>query len=192
MTDERQVELLRDHLLGAQHAGAGLIRRVAARVGEITHESGPGFRTGSVIGAVDHHYESEEDDGRVFDLLVGLMEFDGRDVSNLTEHMRVHGLTDRDLLIGGDRLRRVCGSHFRPYLLRVRDWVGDMLNPSLVNEIQLHRCYRLERYLREWLGANCDHLWDRMAGDPGTPAVFVCARCRARRAENHAGQWIAT
>lgn len=174
-------EQLESHLLGDVGAGPGLLRRVGAKVADLTRDEGPGFVTSSVmgVGSVKHDSDPSEDAARVLDLAIALIEWRGqRGIGTATSsvrrmlitYIRQNRISDAELLLGSKRLG-----------------VGhiEMTRREVRNALRLgqrDRCEELERYLIDWLSTECDHDFEPAASDDEHSTVMVCAKpnCRAQ------------
>lgn len=175
LTRERAADTLRDQLLGGVGTGQGALRRLEARIAELTTTVGPSFRTGSWIptgGGV-----TEDDDGLSEDLIalaVALIEWGAtgsigarglRAQVEFKSWLTRHGWTDVDYLL--DRGRR---------LRATRDEARRLLASEVPSDDALGRCAALVLYLRDFMGA-CDHDFAPVETDPGV----VVMECRNRR-----------
>jgi hypothetical protein len=174
-------EQLFNHLLGDVGAGPGLLRRVGAKVADLTREGGPGFVTSSVMGAGSHRHDSDpsEDAERVLDLAVGLIEWRSPDVLVVTEvvqhtfvrYLRRERLSDAEFLLGSKRVGK-------GYIEQVRDEVRNLLTREVP---QREQCEQLEGFLRDWLATGCDHDFEREEVEGTGSTVMVCRRdCGAK------------
>lgn len=174
-------EQLFSHLLGDVGAGPGLLRRVAAKVADLTREDGPGFVTSSVMGAGSHRHDSDpsEDAERVVDLAVGLLQWRSPDVNVVDEiarrmfirYLRRERLSDAEFLLGSKRVGK-------GYIEQVRVEVRRMLTAQIP---QRERCEQLEEFLREWLATGCDHDFVRVEVEGTGSTIMVCSHdCGAK------------
>jgi hypothetical protein len=177
---------LRNHLLGDVYGGPGLIRRVKAKVLELTADDGPTYRTGSIIGMADNAYDSEEDAARVLDLAIGIIEWKGQGIGRaseqtkraLTGYLRRNRISDVDYLVGG---KRKDSGRLNEVSTEVKSLLASDNPPSTA----IFRCKALTRFLTEWLGSDCEHVFVPIESDDPRLRVLVCD-CGARyRLDDH-------
>lgn len=172
-------ELLFEHLLGAPHAGPGLLARVQERVKEAGYAPGPGYRSGSITGQVDHHHDDSGDDDEVFRLYLVVKGWLGRakDEASERRYLRQHQLSDSDALLKRHGL-----------LSQLRHEVSRLAREQ--SEVDILRGVRLAESLMDWLGGRCLHLdLEPIAADEGI-TVLECS-CGVRVHEDKRGNWLA-
>lgn len=174
-------EQLFTHLLGDVGAGPGLLRRVGAKVADLTREDGPGFVTSSVMGAGSHRHDSDpsEDAERVIDLAIGLIEWRGKGIglaSNdvrriLIRYLRRYRVSDAELLLGSKRVGK-------GHIEQTRDEVRRVLSLPIPQQA---RCQELERFLGAWLDDRCNHDFEPQQVEGTSSTIMVCAQdCGAK------------
>jgi hypothetical protein len=144
-------------------AGAGQISRVKQRVRELRRVGGPGYKTGSIIGLVDHDHESDEDEGQVFDLYMKLREWLGASADRAEQKAAlarwrvsdVDALTRRNGIL--DLTAREAGR-----------WLEGGTDHGFKKGMEL------AVYLNRWLGATCDHQFEQAATEDQRIVVLEC------------------
>jgi hypothetical protein len=173
---------LSDYLLGADHSGPGLLRRVSEKVRELSGGYQPRFKTGSVMGAnVDLKHDSGEvsDDAPVMELAMALIEWRSQATSRaasrqaLISYLARNRITDEDMVIGSQRVGK-------GLLYEVRRDVRDLLTSEVGLEHGVERCLSLARMLRDWLDTECIHVPYVLPSDDPKIVVVECVECGCR------------
>ena len=176
-------ELLEELLLGAPHAGPGLIARTAERVKELGYVPGPGYRSGSITGQVDHHHEDSGDDDRVFALYLVLKRWLGHAVDEASERAYLARYRTTDVAaILGDPSKKVVG-----LMSQVKVRVKQFLHGETNERIDL--CLNLSELLMNWLGGRCYHL--DMAPIPADDGITVLSCKCGVTVHERKGVWLA-
>lgn len=178
-TRQREPELLAERLLGALHAGPGLITRVGDRVRELGYEPGPTFPSGSILGRVDHrHYDDSASEERLFDLYLVLRRWLGLsyDRQTVAHYLARSRLTDVDALAKRGGVLTQVRQKVREYLRQPTDYT-------------VGRCLEIDALLVDFLGSRCLHVLEPIPAD-GDITVLECP-CGTRVHEDKRGNWLA-
>jgi hypothetical protein len=159
-------EFLSEHVLGADHAGPGLLRRIEERLETMGHVSGPTFKTGSIMGMTDHHHDDSEDEARVFVLYLALRRFLNLDSDETTQKkwLRRYRLSDIEAITGS---RKHAG-----LLPRARAEVKSLLEVSDVDRVR-----ELAVFLVGWLGDICAHVFSEVENFEGAEVRVLACPC---------------
>lgn len=163
-----------------------LLPRVRERAVLLTTGYTPQFKTGSVMGTVDHRYESgSEDDSPVFDLNISLMEWRKGSRSSVIAQAQYarwlakHGVTDVEHLLGSGRF-----DIGRGLLWETRRETRLMLTPILKGQLEgarnfsqaVDKTWELIILLRDFAANDCNHDFQPMNGGAEFGAE-ACTRC---------------